>query len=76
MFLKTVFRAEIPIIATEYYGVPSVETTKLMTIIEVKLEQMVELVKMRNCFLNYLRYRDSNQILIDIDCNHIIGSFD
>ena len=31
---------------------------------------------MRNFLLDYLRYRNSNQILIYIDCNRIPGSFD
>ena len=31
---------------------------------------------MRNFFLNYLRYRDSNQIMIAIDYNRVNGSFD
>ena len=31
---------------------------------------------MRNFLLNYLRYQDSNQILIYIDYNRIKGSFD
>ena len=31
---------------------------------------------MRNFFKNYLRYRDTEQIIIYIDCNRIEGSFD
>ena len=30
---------------------------------------------MRNFLLNYMRYRDSIQILIYIDCNRIKGAF-
>ena len=31
---------------------------------------------MRNFLLDYLRYRDSNQIMIFTDCNLIKGSFE
>ena len=31
---------------------------------------------MRNFLLNYLSYRDFNQIMIYIDCNRTKGSFD
>ena len=31
---------------------------------------------MRNFLLNYMRYQDSNQIMIYLDCNRIKGSFD
>ena len=33
-------------------------------------------VKMRNFFLDYLRARDSNKIMVYMDCNRIKGSFD
>ena len=32
--------------------------------------------KMRNFLLNYFCYRESNQIMIYIDCNRIKASFD
>ena len=47
-----------------------------MTIIEAKNGTERRKVKMRNFLLNYLRYRDSNQIMIYIDCNRIKGYFD
>ena len=31
---------------------------------------------MRNFLFNYFRYRDSNQVMINIDCDRIKGSFD
>ena len=52
---------------------PSVESLKLLAIIEAKMGQKG---RMRNFLLYYLYYRDSNQIMIYIDCNRIKGSFD
>ena len=54
---------------TEYFAnsinsVPSVESIKLLTIIEAKMR------------LNYLRYRASNKIIIYINCDCIEGYFD
>ena len=57
-------------------SVPSIKSIKLMTIIEAKNGTERRKVKMRNFLLNYLRYRDSNQIMIYIDCNRIKGYFD
>ena len=33
-------------------------------------------VKMHNFLLNYMSYRESNKIIIYIDCNRFKGSFD
>ena len=67
-FLKTGFSAEFPLTGADYYvykSAPSVESIKLMTIIE----------EGQNAQL-YLHYRDSNKIMIYIDCNRLKGSFD
>ena len=57
-----------------------------MTIIEAKIVIAIVLkvlllkshfnVKMHNFLFTFLRYRDSNQIMIFKDCNRIKGSFD
>ena len=76
-FLKRVSALKFSLNATEWYEYniePSVESIKLMTIIEAKKGQNV---KRKNCAtLNYLGYRDLNQIIIDKDGNRIRGSFD
>ena len=74
-FLNLVSALKLPLTVTEYFAyksVPSVESIKLVTIIEEKIRKTEE---GQNAQL-YLRYRDSNQIMIFIDCNHIKGSFD
>ena len=57
-----------------YKSVPSVESIKLMKIIFGKMGQNGK-VKFRNLLLNYLRYRYSDQIIIDKECNRIKVSF-
>ena len=69
-FLKRGSALKFPLTATEQYGVcecahksvPSVESIKLMTIIEAKIGQKCA---------TYLRYRGSNQIMIYIYCNRV-----
>ena len=59
-FLKQVSALKFPLNATKYYAnhsVLSVESIMLMTIIETKR-------KKTQILLNYLRYRDSYQIII------------
>ena len=46
-----------------------------MTIIEAKMEQTTE-GQYTQLFLDYLCFRDSNQIMIHTDCSRISGSFD
>ena len=48
----------------------------LLTIIEVKMGQNERRSKFATFLLNYLRYRDSSQIMFYIDFNRIKGSFD
>ena len=73
-FSKTVFSAEIPV---NRYGLLCIcldlESIKLITIIEAKMGQNGQNAQL---LLKYLRYRDSNQIIIYTDCNRIKGSFD
>ena len=74
IFLKTGFSAEVPI-NHEYYAynsVPSVEILKLYDNYRSKRKK----AKMGIVLLKCLWYRDSNQIMIYIDCNRIKGSFD
>ena len=52
---------------------PSVEIIILKTIIEAKIGQIG---RRSNYAQIYLRYRGSNQIMINIDCNRTKGSFD
>ena len=73
-FQKRLSALKFPLIATEYYAynsVSSVKSKKQMTIIFGKMGQKKKKVKMRNFLLNYLRYRDSNSIIIHKDCNRI-----
>ena len=51
---------------------PSVESITQMTIIEAKKGTKRKKVKMRKFLFNDLRYRDSYQIMIYIDCNAIL----
>ena len=59
--------------------VPSVESIKLKTIIGANMGlngTKRKKVKTRDLLLNYLCYRDSNQIMLYISCNRIKGYFD
>ena len=49
---------------------PSVESIKRMTIFVAKMSQDGKEGQMRNFLLYYLRYRNSNEIKIYLDCNH------
>ena len=54
---------------------PSVESIKLMTIIEAKMGKNGRRSNAQ-FLLNYLRYRDSNKIIMYIERNRIKSSFD
>ena len=55
---------------------PSVESIKLMTIIEAKIGTKRKKVKLQNFLLNYMHYRYSDESIIYKDHNRIKGSFD
>ena len=78
IFLKKIAALKFQTKRSDYYAynsVPSVESIRLMTIILGKWDKTEE-GQNAQLLLNYLRYRDSNQILIYLDCNRIKGSFD
>ena len=63
--------------ATEYYAtnsVLSVESIKLMTIIEAKMGQNGKRSKYATLYYIFLGYRDSNQIMVYIVGNLLIKS--
>ena len=55
---------------------PSVESIKLMTIIEAKIGTKRKKVKLQNYLLNYMHYWYSDESIIYKDHNRIKGSFD